>query len=340
LRPEQEFDAVLSREGVFLLNNLLLVGITFATLWGTIFPLISAAIRHQTMTVGVPFYIAVNGPLFAALILAMGIGPLLAWRRTSPKALWRNLSVPAVLAAVCAIILPLVGILDVAANIGFTFCAFTAAAILYELWRGMRVRHSHGEAYWLALYMLFNRYRQRYGGYIVHLGLVVLAVGVIGSHFFQVQGDAILKPGQEMTIADYRLVYFGNIDLKESSTETVTAQLQIWHNGQLQRYIYPGRVFYHNFADQPASLIPITTFALTDLYVFLDAWDGAGQATIHVFVNPLVPLVWYGGLLMLLGGIICWWPGGNPLALTRPAVFRKPIAGVSRSSIEDEGVVV
>ena len=94
LRPEQEFDSVLSREGVFLLNNLLLVGITFATLWGTIFPLISAAIRHQTMTVGTPFYIAVNGPLFAALILAMGIGPLLAWRRTSPKALWRNLSVP------------------------------------------------------------------------------------------------------------------------------------------------------------------------------------------------------------------------------------------------------
>ncbi len=340
LRPEQEFDSVLSREGVFLLNNLLLVGITFATLWGTVFPLISAAIRHQTMTVGVPFYIAVNGPLFAALILAMGIGPLLAWRRTSPRALWRNLSVPAVLAAGCAIILPLVGILDVAANIGFTFCAFTAAAILYELWRGMRVRHSHGEAYWLALYMLFNRYRQRYGGYIVHLGLVVLAVGVIGSHFFQVQRDAVLKPGQEMTIADYRLVYFGNIDMKEPTTETVTAQLQIWHNGQLQRYIYPGRVFYHNFADQPASLIPITTFVLTDLYVFLDGWDGAGQATIHVFVNPLVPLVWYGGLLMLFGGMICWWPGGTALALARPAVLRKPITGISRSSIQDEEVVV
>jgi cytochrome c-type biogenesis protein CcmF len=340
LRPEQEFDSVISREGVFLLNNLLLVGITFATLWGTIFPLISAAIRHQTMTVGVPFYTAVNGPLFAVLILAMGIGPLLAWRRTSPKALWRNLSVPAVLAAGCAVILPLAGVTDVAANIGFTFCAFTTAAILYELWRGMQVRHSHGEAYWLALYMLFNRYRQRYGGYLVHLGLILLAVGVIGSHFFQVQQDAVLKPGQEMSIADYRLVYLGNIDMKEPDTETITAQLQIWRNRQLQRYIYPGRVFYHNFADQPASLIPITTFGLTDLYVFLDTWDGAAQATIHVFVNPLVSLVWYGGLLMLLGGIICWWPGGTSLVAARASMPRKPLVCVSTSSIQDGEVVV
>src|SRR6202022_1791584 len=116
-------------------------------------------------------------------------------------ALCRNLSVPAVIAAICALILPLAGVTDVVANVGFAICAFTAGAICYELWRGGRVRHSHGEPYWLALYMLFNRYRQRYGGYLVHLGLVFLTVGVIGSHFFQVQQDATLKPGQEMNIA-------------------------------------------------------------------------------------------------------------------------------------------
>src|SRR5207245_10992443 len=91
LRPEQEFDSVLSREGIFLLNNLLLVGIAFATLWGTIFPLISVAIGHQTMTVGPPFYTSVNGPTFAALFLAMGVGPLFAWRRTYTRLLWRTL---------------------------------------------------------------------------------------------------------------------------------------------------------------------------------------------------------------------------------------------------------
>ncbi len=308
LRPEQEFDSVISREGIFLFNNLLLIGIAFATLWGTIFPLISAAIRQQTMTVGPPFYDSVNGPLFAVLILAMGVGPLLAWRRTSTSALWRNLSVPALAAAVCAAILPLIGIRDIGANVGLAVCSFTAVAILYELWRGMRVRHRHGETYPVALYMLISRYRQRYGGYLVHLGLVLLAVGVIGSHFFQVQQDALLKPGQEIHIAGYQLIYLGNFEETYPGTDTVKAIVQIWHNGQLQAYIYPGRVFYKNFDNQPASLISISTFGLTDFYVFLADWQGASQATIRVFVNPLTPLVWYGGFLMLIGGIVCWWP--------------------------------
>ncbi len=337
LRPEQDFDSVVSREGVFLFNNLLLLGIAFATLWGTIFPLISAAIRRQTMTVGPPFYTQVISPLFAVLILAMGVGPLLAWRRTSIRALWRNLSVPAVGAALCAIILPLLGITDVAANIGFAVCAFTAIAILYELWRGMRVRHSHGEPYIFALYMLFQRYRQRYGGYLVHLGMVFLTVGVIGSHFFQLQQDRVLKSGQEMNVAGYRFVYFGNLDINESDHETVVSQVQIWHDGQLQRYIYPGRTIYHNFGNQPASLIPITTFGLTDVYVYLDDWTGNSQATINVFINPLVPLVWYGGLLMLLGGIICWWPQRRRAASVSAAV--SAVAPALKPQKDEEVVV-
>lgn len=330
LKPEQEFDSVVSREGVFLLNNLLLVGITFATLWGTIFPLISVALRKQTMTVGPPFYENVNGPLFVLLLLAMGVGPLLAWRRTSLRPLWRNLSVPAVLAALCAIILPLVGVMDVAANIGFSVCTFTAGAILYELWRGMRVRHAHGEPYGVALYMLFNRYRQRYGGYLVHLGLALLAVGVIGSHFFQTQKDVVLKSGQEITMAGNRLVFFGNIDDKEPDKEIIASQIQIWRNNQLQQYIYPGRTFYHSFQDQPASQISITSVGLNDFYVVLENFQGPDEATIHIYVNPLTSLVWYGGLLMLLGGVICWWPERRKVFVTqrvaRPAPAKEVLA--------------
>ncbi|HYX49582.1 MAG TPA: cytochrome c-type biogenesis CcmF C-terminal domain-containing protein, partial [Ktedonobacteraceae bacterium] len=318
LQPEQEFDSVISREGSFLLNNLLLLGITFATLWGTLFPLISEAVRHQTLTVGPPFYDRVNGPIFLVLILVMGIGPLLAWRRTSTRVLRRNLGIPALAAALCAAVLPLLGIHDVWANIAFAVCSFTACAILYEMWRGVRVRHHHGESYIVALYMLFERYRQRYGGYLVHLGLVMLAVGIIGSNFFQVQQDAVLKPGQEMNVAGYKLVYFGNIDRTYPDVEILTAQLQVWHDGQLQRFIYPGRQVYTSFADQPTSLISITTSNFTDLYVFLADWNGVSQATIRIFVNPLVPFVWLGGILMLLGGIICWWPPRKkrPAALT------------------------
>ncbi len=308
LRPDQQFDSIVSREGVFLLNNLLLVGMAFATLWGTLFPLISALMRGQTMTVGAPFYNNVMGPLMVVLLLAMGIGPLLAWRRTSLTALWRNLSIPIIMAAICAVILPLLGILDVAANIGFTVCMFTAIAMLYELWRGVRVRHAHGEAYAIAFVMLFKRHRQRYGGYVVHLGLVLLVVGVIGSHYFQRQSDAVLNQGQDTHLAGYQLRYLGNIDLKEPDKETITAQLQIWRASHLQGYIYPGRSIYRNYGNQPASLISITTFGATDLYVYLENWSGLSQATMHIFVNPLVPFVWYGAVLMILGGIFCWWP--------------------------------
>jgi cytochrome c-type biogenesis protein CcmF len=186
------------------------------------------------------------------------------------------------------------------------------------MWRGARVRHRHGEPYLFALYMLFERYRQRYGGYLVHLGLVMLAVGIIGSHFFQVQQDAVLKPGQEMNVAGYKLVYLGNIDRTYPDVEILTAQLQVWRDGQLQQFIYPGRQLYTSFANQPTSLISITTYGLTDLYVFLADWNGASEATIRVFVNPLVPLVWLGGIVMLLGGIICWWPPRRkrPVTLT------------------------
>ena len=308
LRAEQEFDSVISREGSFLLNNFLLVGITAATLWGTLFPLISQSFGHVSETVGAPFYNQVDGPIFVALILAMGVGPLLAWRRTAPHALWRNLLTPTLLAAACALILPLAGVRDVAANIGFTVCAFTAGAILYELWRGMRVRHKHGEPYPVALVLLIQRYRRRYGGYIVHLGLILLAVGIIGSHAFQQEHDASLKSGQSVTIGDYRLVFFGNADTTYPDVETIAAQVQVWHNGQLEGFVYPARNFYPNFQNEPASAISITTDNLTDLYVFLADWQGPSQASFRVFLNPLVPLIWCGGLLMLFGGIICWWP--------------------------------
>jgi cytochrome c-type biogenesis protein CcmF len=328
VQPDQQFDSMISREGVFLLNNLLLTGIAFATLWGTLFPLISAFMRGQTMTVGAPFYNNVMGPLMVLLILAMGIGPLLAWRRTSLSALWRNLSIPLGIAALCAVILPMLGVIDIAANIGLTVCAFTAAAVLYELWRGMRVRHAHGESYLIALVMLFKRYRQRYGGYIVHLGLVLLVVGVIGSHYFQLQSDALLNQGQDTQLAGYRLTYLGNIDTKEPDKETIISQIQIWRNGQLQGYIYPGRVIYRNYNNQPASLISITTFGATDLYVYLENWSGLSQADIRIFVNPLVPFVWYGALLMIIGGVFCWWPvglqkGPKSSAGSMPVLFHK-----------------
>ncbi len=147
LRPEQEFDSVLSREGSFLGNNLLLTGIAFATFWGTVFPIVSQVVRGQTMTVGTAFYQQVNGPLFLALILLMGIGPLLAWRRASLASVTRHLRWPALAAAIAALVLPLLGVRGIWPNVGYAICVFAASTIVYEVWRGVRVRHGHGEAY-------------------------------------------------------------------------------------------------------------------------------------------------------------------------------------------------
>jgi cytochrome c-type biogenesis protein CcmF len=327
LRPEQEFESVISREGSFLLNNLLLVGITFATFWGTIFPLISEAFRGQKMTVGPPFYNQVNGPLFALLVLAMGVGPLLAWRRASWPSIWRNFRWPALAGAVVATVLPLLGMRAWWAIAGFSICTFAASTIVYEVWRGVGVRHGHGENYAAALGRLVSRHRQRYGGYLVHLGLVALAVGVIGSQFFQQKHDAQLAHGQQVAVGGYAISYVDTRDTVRGDVETVTAHLRVTSGGQTLGDIYPGRSIYANFQDQPTSSISITTYGLQDLYVFLADWDGSSTVTIRVFVNPLVPLIWLGGVLMLLGGVICWWPERRRVgALVEPRPQRIEVA--------------
>jgi cytochrome c-type biogenesis protein CcmF len=319
LRPEHEFDSVVSREGSFLLNNLLLTGVAFATFWGTLFPLLSS-FRGQTMTVGAEFYQQVNGPLFAILILVMGIGPLLAWRRASWPSVWRNCRWPALIAAIVAIALPVLGVRDFWAVVGFVICAFSAATILYEVWRGVHVRHAHGENYAQAALMLFNRHRVRYGGYLVHMGLIILAVGVIGGHFFQSQQEAQLKRGKSLTVAGYTLVFDRAFGESEPGADAVKAQFTLLRDGKALRQIEAGQRTFAGFPDQPVSIISISTFGLDDVYVFVSSVDGADAASVRVFVNPLTPLVWMGGALMLLGGVLCWWPERR----RRPTLIEQP----------------
>ena len=308
LRAEHELDTVVSREGSFLVNNFLLTGIAFAVFWGTVFPIFSETVRGQTMTVGASFYQQVTGPLFLALLFVMGVGPLLAWRRASWASVWRNIRWPALAAALCAAILPLAGVTNLWANLGFAVCTLVAGTILYELWRGARVRHAHGEGYPRALAMLVARHRQRYGGYLVHLGLVALAVGVIGSQSFQIERDFTLHTGQTATVAGYTLTYRGISGVEENGIQTITTRFTVGRDGQPAGDILPGERIFPGFESQPTSIVSITTYGAQDFYVFLSGYEGTDQASVKVFINPLVPLIWLGGLLMLAGGIVCWWP--------------------------------
>jgi cytochrome c-type biogenesis protein CcmF len=333
LRPEAQFDSVVSREGSFLINNLLLAGIAVVTFWGTIFPIISADLRGQTMTVGTDFYKQANGPLFIVLVLMMGVGPLLAWRRASTSSLLRHFRWPAFIVAVAAIFLPFLGVASVWADLALAVCAFTTVTIVYDTWRAMRARHRHGENYLEALAMLFSRHRQRYGGYVVHLGLVVLAVGVVGSQFFQTQGEGDIKVGQSLTVSGYTLTYKGISDTTKDGIETVQTYFTLSQGGKVIETVAPGERIYPGFESQPASIVSITTLQLKDVYVFLAGYDGSTSATIRVFINPLVSLVWSGGLLMLVGGVLCWWPERRRAArLAPPTKARAPQARVEVAS--------
>jgi cytochrome c-type biogenesis protein CcmF len=319
LSASSGWDSFISREGGFLLNNWLLAGIAFATFWGTIFPILSATFRGQTMTVGESFYNVTDGLLFLALLLVMGVGPLLAWRRASWQSILRNFRWPALFAAVCAIMLPLLaGVTSIVANVAFSICVFSAATILYEFYRGVLVRHRHGESYPRAAQMLVSRHRQRYGGYLVHLGLILLAVGIIGSHAFQLERDISLSAGQSANVSGYQITYDGIGGTVRNSVQIITTHFTVAQNGHHLAEIYPGEKIFPGFASQPTSIVSITTTGVTDFYVFLAGYEGATSAQLKVFINPMVPLVWLGGILMLLGGITCWWPSTAPLG-TRPA---------------------
>jgi cytochrome c-type biogenesis protein CcmF len=207
LRSRNELDSFLSRESSFLYNNLILIGIAFATLWGTIFPVISEAVRGVKITVGPPFFNKVNTPFGLALLALVGLCPLFAWRKTTFKNLRGNLLLPFVLSAVGGLVFYLLGIRHAYALISFTLSLFVMITIYLEFSQGASVRKkTTGEGLMRALWTIMNRNKRRYGGYIVHVGIVMIFVGVTGSAF-KVEKQATVKKGESFNIKNYTLRY-------------------------------------------------------------------------------------------------------------------------------------
>jgi cytochrome c-type biogenesis protein CcmF len=318
LRDSEQLQTIVSRESGFLLNNLLLVGIAFATYWGTIFPVLSEAIRGVKVTVGAPFYQQVNGPLLLVLLVLMGIGPLLPWRRASAGQLRRSFLVPLVITGIVATALVVAGLHSPAVVIALAAAAFAAGAVVWEYWRGIRARMSHGESAPLALWRLVGRARSRYGGYLVHLGITCLAVGVVGSSFYQLSREVTMPVGSSMTIGRYTLTHQGLREGREPGARTVSAQLGLSEDGGAARIVTPTKVFYESFNDQPASRIVIETSRLEDLYIVLAGWGDDGTINLMALVNPMVSLIWFGGLILLVGALVTLWPERAPAIVRRP----------------------
>ncbi|MFB0559050.1 MAG: heme lyase CcmF/NrfE family subunit [Dehalococcoidales bacterium] len=309
LKGKAEIGSLVSRESAFLLNNLLLVGAAFIILLGTVFPVISEVVRGVKIGVGAPFFNQVNGPISLAIILLAGLCTLIGWRRASIKNLIRNSLWPLGAALILGIGLFVSGIREWYALVAFFLCGFVLFAIAYKWLRETRTRHRiKAENYLKAFWGLIGTNRPRYGGYIVHMAIILIAIGVIGSSFYDVETETILKPGESVTIKDYTLTYEDMNRYQTRSKLVVTANLSVYNEGKLIGELIPEKYFHRSYM-QPVTEVAIRTTLLEDLYVILVGWDNDGTTAFKVLVNPLVNWIWIGGGVLVLGGLLAFWPG-------------------------------
>ena len=311
LRSRTKLESLASREAAFLYNNLLLVAFTLTVLWGVAFPLLSDAVRGEAVTVGPPYYNFFLKVFGLPLLLLMGIGPLVAWRRTSLRALGQTVLWPAVAAvATGAILIALGGGSSLAGLLTYTFSAFALAAIVVEFARGTRARKALGApSWWNAFSGLVARNRRRYGGYVVHVAVVLLAIGIAGSSAYGATNIQHLRPGQTMHIRGYDLTYQGSVIRHRANHDELRARLAVKQDGKSLGTLLAGKNAY--FAeDQRSNEVAIKTDWLRaqDLFVIGDEFKQDGSVYLKVLVKPLVDLIWIAGFVFLLGSLITLWP--------------------------------
>jgi cytochrome c-type biogenesis protein CcmF len=308
LRSEHELDSFVSRESSFLFNNLILVGAAFAIFWGSIFPLLSDAVRGSSVTVEPSFYNQVTGPIFLAMIVLMGLCPLIGWRKASRENLVRNALIPVAMALAVAALLYGQGVRSVAALLAFPSMAFVAAAGLQEFYRGVRARvRGHGDSLLWALPRLVWFNKPRYGGQIVHLGIILIAMGVASYFMYSTDASGVLAPGESLSVGRYELTLDG---IEQRSTETrdiIAANLAVTRDGEPDGAIAPEKVLFRSQRSVMTN-IGLRSGLREDLYVVLSSVGEDGRASIQAFVNPLVTWIWIGGGVMLAGTAIAFWP--------------------------------
>jgi cytochrome c-type biogenesis protein CcmF len=308
LKSENKLDSVVSRESGFLFNNWILLAAVFAILWGTIFPIVSKAFQNQTVTVGAPFFNKVAVPIGLLLLFLTGAGPLLAWRKTSFQSLKRNFTVPLAIATLVGALLLVAGVRHFYAWMSLYLSAFVAACTLGEFYKGARTRQrGAGENFLEAVYNLTMRNTRRYGGYVIHLGIVMLFVGFAGLAF-KTEGRGLMREGDLLRIKDY-VLRCQTVSMGDTPNYTYQrAVLSVTKNGYALGTLEPERRFYK------ASQTPITHVAIghsmvEDLYTVLAGQDQeSAKLVIEAFVNPLVLWVWLGGTVVFLGTLLALVP--------------------------------
>jgi cytochrome c-type biogenesis protein CcmF len=301
LKARTKLESALSREAAFLYNNLLLVALSMTILWGVLFPILTQLVKGESRTIGRPYYDFFLRSFGLPLLLLMGIGPLIAWRRTSVRALARAVAWPLGGAVVAGLALVAAGAgSSTPGLIAYTFSAFVLGTIAVELVRGTRAVGS--------LFLLVSRNRRRYGGYIVHASVVLLAIGVAGSSAYGSTTERKLVVGQSMHVPGYTLMLRG-LTVRNTSNATETRAV-LGVNGRWRGTISSGANQYRN-PPEPSNEVGIKTNWLRgeDLYVIASGFNQKQHAVyVKVLVKPLVNLIWIAGIVFLLGSAVAIWP--------------------------------
>ena len=308
LRAHSELDSVLSRESAFLLNNLFLVAAAFTVFFGTVFPLISEAVKGVKVSVGAPFFNLVNIPIFLSLLFLMGIGPLIAWRRASAENLKRNFLVPVAAGIIAAAVLRLLGVGNALVLACLGLVVFVTGTIVLDFYRASRARLRTGDGWLEASWGLLHRQNRRYGGFIIHLGILVIAVGVAGSQAWSVQTETSLERGQSMELAGYQIRFDGLEPSEESNHFKVTAAFAVSNGHRAATMLHPAKKFYPQ-EQTPIAAVDYRLGLIEDLYLVLgDFAEDGSHATIKVQVNRMVSWLWIGGLVLTLGAALAILP--------------------------------
>ncbi len=308
LKSEHEMESFFSREASFLLNNVILVAITFAVFWGTIFPIISEAVTGVKVTVGPPFFNQVNVPIVLLLILLMGIGPLIAWRKSSLLQLRKSFVYPGAVGAGSLAVLFAFGVRHLFTALAFALCLFVAATVSLEYYRGIRSRKRHlGEGILACAWNLTMRNKGRFGGYIVHLGMVLIFVGVAASTTFKQVGEVRLRPGESFALNGVRLRFESLQEGQTPEYRSAFARLGVYKAGYRLGEVVPERRLYFT-PPQPTTEAGIRRSFRDDIYAVFAEVDEDGSATFQFFVNPLINWIWFGGGVFTLGAIVCFLP--------------------------------
>ena len=324
LQTENHLESLVSRESSFLFNNLLLLVSCFAVLWGTLFPVISEAVTGSKVTVGAPFFNRVNVPIAMFLLLLTGVGPLLAWRKTSLDALRRNFLAPAVITVVTVIALIAAGmrpwqedISGLYSLMGLALAVFVIATVASEFYRGGRVISSKQNSNVFAgMVQLTRRNTRRYGGYIVHLGVVIVVIGFCGAAFNQ-DKEQELANGQSMTIGSYTLVSRLSTQDDNANFESEAAVVDVYKHGRQVDTLYPERRVYHA-SQQPATMVANRSTLREDLYVVYAGTSEKGHPILKVHLNPLIIWIWIGVWFIIAGTGIALVPNMAAVRVMAP----------------------